>query len=155
MSELHASLLYDAATNSLASDASSDNCWTKMVTATFSNPEHHSFAKEIKEVEKLIKAEYKISSMPSPWRSAKSIVLSALKATISLTGINGEILGKSHIQVKLKHLKTPADVNLFRRVHLSCLVVINNIKKLTPAERETVEAHLAVMRDELKSCSSS
>ena len=92
--------------------------------------------------------------MPSPWRSAKSIVLSALKESISLTGLNGEILGKSHIQIKLKHLKTTADINLFKKVQACCLVVINNIKKLTPAERETVQAHLAVMGDELKSYSS-
>ena len=56
MSVLHESLLYDAATNSLASDASSDNCWTKMVTASFANSEHHAFAKELKEVEKPIPA---------------------------------------------------------------------------------------------------
>ena len=155
MSVIHESLLYDAATNSLASDASSDNCWTKMVTASFANPEHHTFQKELKEVEKLIKSEYKISSMPSPWRSAKSIVLSALKEGISLTGVNGEILGKSHIQIKLKHLKTSADINLFKKVQACCLVVINNIKKLTPAERESVQAHLATMKDELHSCSSS
>ena len=153
MSVLHESLLYDAATNSLASDASSDNCWTKMVTASFGNPEYSSFQKELKEIEKLIKSEYKLSSMPSPWRSAKSVVLSALKESISLTGVNGEILGKSHIQVLLKHLKSPTDVNLFKKVQASCLIVINNIKKLTPAEREAVEAHLVIMRDELKSCS--
>ena len=153
MSVLHESLLYDAATNSLASDASSDNCWTKMVTASFANSEHHAFAKELKEVEKLIKSEYKISSMPSPWRSAKSIVLSALKESVSLTGINGEILGKSHIQIKLKHLKTTADINLFKKVQACCLVVINNIKILTPAERKSVQAHLETMKDELHSCS--
>lgn len=152
MSELHASLLYDAATNSLASDASSDNCWTKMVTATFSNPEHHSFAKEIKEVEKLIKTEYKISSMPSPWRSAKSIVLTALRESITLTGVNGEIMGKSYIQAKIKHLKSTTDVDMLRKITIACNVVINNIKKLTPAERESVEAYVDRMRDELKSC---
>ena len=55
MSTMHDSLLYDAATNSLASDVSSDNCWTKMVTAGLTVGDAKFFSKDIKAVEDLIK----------------------------------------------------------------------------------------------------
>lgn len=147
--KLWGSLLYDAATNSLASDASSDNCWTKMVTASFAAGGHKEFQKELKDVEKLIKTEYKINAMPGPWRSAKSVVLSALEKGIVLTGANGEILGKSSIQSKLKAGKE-TDVDIFKKSLAACGMIRKHIESFTPAEKETIGIELAEL---LKICS--
>ena len=142
MSELHSSLLYDAATNSLASEASGDNCWTKMATASFGFTDSKEFAKELKAVEKLIKTEYKLKSMPNPWRSAKSVVLGAMQNLIQLTDSNGEILGKSTIQTKIKLAKEVLDVDGLQR----CISACNSIRKylltLTPADKESLKLHV-------------
>ena len=98
----HDSALYEAATNALASEASSENTWTKMVTASFPYTTRKDFEKELKAVELLIKKEYGMTSMPTSWRSAKSIVLGAMKHEISLSDDNGHIKGKSAIQNALK-----------------------------------------------------
>jgi hypothetical protein len=101
----HDSALYEAATNALASEASSENTWTKMVTASFPYATRKDFEKELKAVELLIKKEYGMTSMPTSWRSAKSIVLGAMKHEISLSDDNGHIKGKSAIQEALKDHK--------------------------------------------------
>ena len=46
--KLHESGLYEAATNSLASDASSDNTWSKMVTASMVYTDVNVFKHELR-----------------------------------------------------------------------------------------------------------
>jgi len=142
MSELHSSLLYDAATNSLASEASGDNCWTKMATASFGFTDSKEFAKELKAVEKLIKTEYKLKSMPNPWRSAKSVVLGAMQHLIQLTDSNGEILGKSTIQTKIKMAKELVELDNLKRCISACNSIRKHIETLTPADKESLKLHV-------------
>ena len=149
MSTMHDSLLYDAATNSLASDVSSDNCWTKMVTAGLTVDDAKFFSKDIKAVEDLIKKEYGLKSMPSPWRSAKSVVLTAMAALIKLTDENGNIKGKSAIQALLKANKDEKDVEIMPKVRAAIGVVLKYIKsgELTPKELEEIEDMLKEAKD--------
>ena len=142
MSELHSSLLYDAATNSLASEASNDNCWTKMATASFGFTDSKEFAKELKAVEKLIKTEYKLKSMPNPWRSAKSIVLGAMQNLIQLTDSNGTILGKSTIQTKIKMAKELVELDGLKRCISACNSIRKHLEALTPGEKESLKLHV-------------
>mgnify|MGYP003651267195 FL=1 len=103
MSEIRGTLLYEAATNALASDASGENTWTKMVTASFAHgSDRVSFYKELRIVEKQIKTEYALKSMPGAWRGAKSIVLAAMLAAIPMADENGKIRGKTSVQDALK-----------------------------------------------------
>lgn len=105
---LHSTLLYEAATNALAADASGENTWTKMVEyyrSTTTTKEN--FKKAIKETEDLIKKEYSLTSMPNAWRSAKSVVMGAIDKGIDLSDENGNIKGKTAIQDNLKVAKTP------------------------------------------------
>ena len=93
--------LYEAATNSLASDASRDNCWSAMVKASL-DISVDQFRNELLITEKDIKEQYKLKKMPDAWRSAKSVVLGALTRAISLVNENKEIYGKTDIQAKIK-----------------------------------------------------
>ena len=103
------SLLYEAATNSLASDASSNNCWTKMVERSLAYSSWKDFKDEAKAIEDQIKSEYDLTSMPSSWRSAKSVVMSALRNSIALFDENGQPKGKSSVQQALRDI-TPTKV---------------------------------------------
>ncbi|CAB4170046.1 hypothetical protein UFOVP907_47 [uncultured Caudovirales phage] len=99
------STLYAAATESLVSDASATSTFEKMISVAFTHGTLETFAKELHETEKLIKKDFEVSSMPSPWRSAKSVVTSAMKMKIGLIDDNGGFFGKTALQNKIKEMK--------------------------------------------------
>jgi hypothetical protein len=43
--------------------------------------------------------------MPGPWRSAKSVIHTAMKLSISLVDDNGSYCGKTYLQNKIKEAK--------------------------------------------------
>ena len=132
MTALHGSLLYEAATNSLASDASSDNCWTKMVQASFPHSGcKETFKQELKDVEKTIKDEYKLTSMPSPWRSAKSVVMATMSKDIKLVDDNGNILGKTFIQNKIKDTKEEVVEDAYHKAHRFLIYSRSKLHEIT------------------------
>ena len=98
--DIHGTQLYEAATNSLAADASSKNCWSIMATNSIGF-DIKFFSGQLKAVEKQIKEEYKLTSMPNAWRSAKSVVLGAMAKGISLKDDNDNIKGKTQVQNEL------------------------------------------------------
>ena len=100
------STLYTAATESLVSDASATSTYEKMINVAYTHATLETFAKELRETEKLIKKDFEITSMPGPWRSGKSVVLGALKLGITLIDDNGKFHGKTFLQNKIKDLKT-------------------------------------------------
>jgi hypothetical protein len=91
--------LYEAATESLVSDASA--------TSTHSTVE--TFVQELKATEKQIKKEFEVGSMPGPWRSGKSVVTSAMKLGLALCDDNGAFYGKTYLQNKIKEAKIPTE----------------------------------------------
>jgi len=99
------STLYAAATESLVSDASATSTFEKMIHVAFTHSSPETFAKELRETEKLIKKDFEIGSMPGPWRSAKSVIQSAMKLGIGLVNDNGGFYGKSYLQNKVKEMK--------------------------------------------------
>jgi hypothetical protein len=138
--EIHKSALYEAATNALASDASSDNTWTKMVTASFVHVDASTFKRELRLVEKQIKAEYKIGSMPVAWRGAKSIVLASMLLGISLTDANGVIKGKTAVQAAIKGKKVVAEPDLYTQTLAKVEWVATHFEELLETEKEVVKA---------------
>jgi hypothetical protein len=62
---------------------------------------------ELKATEKQIKKEFEVGSMPGPWRSAKSVLQSAMKLGIALCDDNATFYGKTFLQNKIKEMKTP------------------------------------------------
>ena len=106
MSAIHDSDLYSAATNALASEASASNTYEKIINSAMSHIDFMDFRKEIANVEKIIRDEYGIASMPSPWRSAKSVVFGALAVGLSLLDSNGNAKGKSALQSEIKTAKS-------------------------------------------------
>jgi hypothetical protein len=97
--------LYAAATESLVSDASATSTFEKMIQVAYTHSTVDTFTKELKDTEKLIKKDFEISSMPGPWRSAKSVIHTAMKLGISLVDDNGSYCGKTYLQNKIKEAK--------------------------------------------------
>jgi hypothetical protein len=103
--ETTSSPLYAAATESLVSDASATSTFEKMIQVAYTHSTVDTFTKELKDTEKLIKKDFEISSMPGPWRSAKSVIHTAMKLSISLVDDNGNYCGKTYLQNKIKEAK--------------------------------------------------
>jgi len=97
--------LYAAATESLVSDASATSTFEKMIAEAFNHGTVETFTKDLLETEKQIKKEFEIKSMPGPWRSGKSVLLSAMKLNIKLIDNNGTYYGKTALQNKIKAMK--------------------------------------------------
>jgi hypothetical protein len=150
MSEIRGTLLYEAATNALASDASGENTWTKMVTASFAHgSDRTAFYKELRTVEKQIKTEYALKSMPGAWRGAKSIVLAAMLAAIPMADENGKIRGKTSVQDALKAsvVEKPKDpfIECKKRVEW----ITNNRHLLNDAETMSLVACVKILLETL------
>ena len=103
--ETTSSPLYAAATESLVSDASATSTFEKMIQVAYTHSTVDTFTKELKDTEKLIKKDFEISSMPGPWRSAKSVIHTAMKIGISLVDDNGSYCGKTYLQNKIKETR--------------------------------------------------
>lgn len=100
------STLYTAATESLVSDQAGNSTFEKMLRVAYTHAGVETFVKEVKETEAKIKKDFEISSMPGPWRSAKSVVFSAMRLSISLIDSNGQCHGKTYLQNKIKEMKS-------------------------------------------------
>jgi hypothetical protein len=99
------SALYTAATEALVSDSSATSTFEKMIAVGFQHSSLETFNKELKDTEKLIKKEFEVSAMPGPWRSAKSVITTAIKLSIGLVDDNGGFYGKTFLQNKIKEKK--------------------------------------------------
>jgi len=103
--------LYAAATESLVSDASATSTFEKMIQVAFTHSSVETFAKELKDTERAIKKDFEVSSMPGPWRSAKSVIHSAMNLGIALVDDNGSYIGKTALQSKIKAAKPVKEDN--------------------------------------------
>lgn len=103
------STLYAAATESLVSDASATSTFEKMMAVAFTHISVETFAQDLRDTEKQIKKDFDVSSLPGPWRSAKSVIQGAMKLSIKLIDDNGSYVGKTFLQNKIKELKTPKE----------------------------------------------
>ena len=104
------STLYTAATESLVSDASATSTFEKMITVAYTHSTVDTFIKDVKETEVSIKKDFDISFMPGPWRSAKSVVIGAMKLNLPLIDTNGLYFGKTNLQMKIKELKASPEI---------------------------------------------
>ena len=145
---IHTSILYDAATNALASDASSDNTYSKMTTASFPHESKSSFYAELKQVELLIKKEYKITTMPIAWRSAKSIVLTAMMLALPFSDANGLMIGKTAMQAAIKAEKKPKIViSNYEEINKKIQEIALLIPSISPSYMSVVKTALQKLID--------
>lgn len=98
--------LYEAATESLVSDASAVSTFEKMINVAHSHAGVETFQQELIATEKQIRNDFEVSSMPGPWRSAKSVLVNAMKLGIGLIDDNGSYYGKTYLQNKIKETKS-------------------------------------------------
>ena len=141
--------LYEAATEAIVSEASSTSTFEKIVTAGYVIGNHHEFNNELIETEKVIKKEFELKTMPGPWRSAKSVVLTALKLGIKLTDDNGVFLGKTALQQCIKNMKDKKEESTSSFI-IKITNLINNVPNTSLVDRDTVirevEAFIKVIK---------
>lgn len=101
--------LYEAATESLVSDASATSTFEKMIMVAYTHSTVETFVQELKATEKQIKKEFEVGSMPGPWRSSKSVIQGAMKLGIALCDDNAVFYGKTFLQNKIKEAKSPTE----------------------------------------------
>jgi hypothetical protein len=103
MDELESrSPLYIAATEALVSESSANSTFEKMIAVAYSHATLTTFKEELRNIEDLIRKEYEVTSMPNPWRSAKSVISKAMKKNLSLVDDNGGFYGKTKLQTLIK-----------------------------------------------------
>lgn len=119
------SALYAAATEALVSETSATSTFEKMIAVAYSHATNETFSEEVKEIEKIIRKEFEITSMPGPWRSAKSVITSAMKQRIELCDKNGSFYGKTYLQNKLKSLKEKKEQTIETYVARICSLLTN------------------------------
>jgi hypothetical protein len=124
--DITTSTLYAAATESLVSETSATSTFEKMIQVAFTHSTGETFGKELRETEKQIKKDFEVSSMPGPWRSAKSVIQSAMKTGISLVDDNGGFYGKTYLQNKINEIKSstkdPVSVESYTKRIIDLLV---------------------------------
>jgi hypothetical protein len=99
------STLYKAATEAIVSETSATSTYEKMIKVAHSHKDLESFQTELIETESTIKKEFELKSMPGPWRSAKSVIVTAMRMKIPLVYINGTFFGKTNLQNQIKVIK--------------------------------------------------
>jgi hypothetical protein len=92
-------------TEALVSESTGTSTYEKMVSVARISPGVKNFLAETKEAEKRAKAEFSLTKMPSPWRSAKSVCASALSIGLCFVDENGSICGKTTMQNRIKDYK--------------------------------------------------
>jgi hypothetical protein len=141
------STLYAAATESLVSEASATSTFEKMIQVAFSHSTGETFAKEIKEVERQIRKDFEITSMPGPWRSAKSVIQGAMKLNIKLVDENGTYCGKTYLQNKIKEMKSETKTEITEEEYSTkiCKMISDVPKELDASKvRSLVIAFLGI-----------
>ena len=128
------STLYAAATEALVSETSATSTFEKMIQVAFTHSSIETFAKEVRETERQIKKEFEIGSMPGPWRSAKSVIHSAMKLSLGLVDDNGGFYGKTYLQNKIKEMKTETKEDVTPDAY------VNKICKLLAEVPEHIDA---------------
>ena len=96
--------LISAAQDSLVSDTTGTSTFEKMLLVAC-DLLPSMFESEIRDVEKQFKQDFELTYMPNPWRSAKSVISTCLKANIELKDDNDSPYGKTFLQRKIKELR--------------------------------------------------
>lgn len=124
-----------------ASDATTKGAWGALAKSVQASIDAGFMRDRVEAEMAMAEEEYKVAnnvtSLPSAWRSAKSVALKAVEQGFSLFGDDGSVIGKTEAEREMsgKGKKTPYEKALEaanRLVKLS--------KELTATERETIRA---------------
>lgn len=98
--------LYLAAIGYLVADKTSEDSWAKVATwavlCVQNNVDLPMMKQGLKTVEQQVKADYKLTTMPAAWRSAKTAALKAVVAGVELVDLVGNVNGKSAVEKATK-----------------------------------------------------
>ena len=131
--------LYKAACEAAVSQSTADSCFSKMVVAACLHTTANSFKEECKEVEKQVLKDLELTSMPNPWRSAKSVCCTALNMNISFYDENGVPKGKTRLQTEIKSKKEESkeEKSTYMKFEEQTRILSSLFLKLSDDERST------------------
>ncbi len=148
--------LYDAGVHFLVSKETGEQAWEKVArwveAGHTAGQSVEDMQAAFKAVEKQVKHDFKVGSMPSAWRSAKSVALAAVREGIRLVCTEGNPFGKTLIESLLKQKKkdlkekngvvsvTPVDWSLS---HIARILGVYRGYKDNSAERLTIRTAMA------------
>jgi hypothetical protein len=137
--------LYEAATESLVADSSANSTFEKMISVAYTHGTLDTFVQELKATEKQIKAEFEVGAMPGPWRSAKSVIQSAMRLKLSLCDDNAVFYGKTYLQNKIKEAKTETKVVTEEDYISRICKLLSNVPEDMDAKKVHSEVHKFLM----------
>lgn len=119
--------MYDAAVKYMVAEKSESDAW-KTVAMVSHGITIDDFNALIKSVESRIKKDFGISRMPTKWRSAKSTVLAAMKASVSVVGKDGDIVPKTQLGKAVRGLASLASAAVPITAEEKALDLIHQLK---------------------------
>ena len=132
----------DALLQYAGSDKLDRDGWSTLIMST-RNVDNADLEHVLKNAEDAFKARTKHTALPTKWRTAKSALLKARNAGVSLIDENGEVIGKSAAERKTKDLTpvpTPVPKNHWELAAVAMGVVLDAINAApTTADREAVK----------------
>jgi hypothetical protein len=120
---LRQSDLYGAAIDVVVSQKTGEDCFKKMCLTALVASDKENFIYRCQVVENLVKKELGLTSMPNPWRSAKSVLSTAMENKIPVVDSNGNHKGKSKLQQEIKALKSEKDPHTLFEEKLQAMLV--------------------------------
>lgn len=109
--------LYDACVGFMVAEKSETDSWEKVarfvqMRVVNGYGEEALLKAEFHVVEKQIKHDFKTTTLPTAWRTAKSTALAAAKHGVSLVDPSGAVKGKSATEDEVRALKTTDEKSL-------------------------------------------
>jgi hypothetical protein len=101
--------LYEACVGLMVANKSTQDSWSKVASFVYANSHltHEDMIERFKVVEAQVKADFKVTALPSAWRSAKTVALKAKKLSVPLMAPNsttGDLYacGKSAVERSIR-----------------------------------------------------
>jgi hypothetical protein len=107
--------LYEACVGFMVAEKSEADSWEKVARFVQTKVDNGSgdeaqLKAEFSVVEKQIKKDFSVTTLPTAWRTAKSTAMSAARAEVSLLDDTGTVKGKSGIEDEVRGKKLGTDV---------------------------------------------
>lgn len=141
-------VLKNVAVTAFACQALEGQTWNEL--STWANMElengltYNIIVSRITDVEKEMKKQYNVTSMPSSWRSAKAVLLKALRLDVKLFE-NGFAIGKTAVEALCKGVVSTSGASKLGQYLTSAKKSANLWTQLSETERHSVAVHLRWM----------
>jgi hypothetical protein len=100
-------VLYEACVGFMVGEKTTTDSWAAVAQWVHENRNKNTddLKGALKDVEARIKEDFKVTALPSAWRSAKSTALDALRVSVALVDEKGEVVPKTELSRRVKNMK--------------------------------------------------